>query len=148
MSLQSNKAVIQRFVAEVWNAGNLAAADELVHPDYEIPGVGLGPEAVKRNVTTLRAAFPDLEWTIEQMLAEGDWVAVRLTMRGTHDGHLFGFAPTGKPVTMKEQAFWQVVDGRLRALWAVGDALGLRILLGAIPATAWHQPVGGTGDPT
>ena len=148
MSLGRNKAVVQRFIAEVWNAGNLAAADELVHRDYAIPGVGQGPDAVKRNVTTLRVAFPDLECTIEQMLAEDDWVAVRLTMRGTHDGPLFGIAPTGRPVTMKEQVFWQVVDGQLRAIWAVGDALGLRVQLGAIPATAWHQPVGGTGDLT
>lgn len=141
MTAQSGKDVVRRFIAEVWNVGYLAAADDLVHPEYLVPGVGQGPEAVKRNVTTLRSAFPDLEWTIEQMLAEADWVAVRLTLHGTHDGDLFEIASNGKRVAMKEQAFWRVADGQLRELWAVGDALDLRIRLGAIPATDWRRPV-------
>ena len=148
MAVQSTTAVVRRFIADVGNAGDLAVADDLVHPDYVVPGIGQGPAAVKRNVMTMRATFPDLEWTIEQMIAENDWVAVRLMMRGTHDGHLFEIAPTGTRVTMKEQAFWRVEDGRLRELWAVGDALGLRIQLGAIPAAAWHRPVSEVEQPT
>ena len=143
-----NKAVVRRFIAEVWNAGDLAAADELVHPDYAIDGIGSGPDAVRRNVAAYRAAFPDLEWRIEQVVAEGEWVAARLTLLGTHLGPLGGIPPTGKRVAMKEMVFWQVAGGRLTAIRAVGDALGLRVQLGAIPARAWHEMVRGAEDPT
>ena len=77
---------------------------------------------------------------VEQLIAEGDWVAVRLTLRGTHLGPLGDILATGKPVTMKELVFWQVESGKLRAIWSQGDALGLRIQIGAIPASAWHSP--------
>jgi predicted ester cyclase len=82
------------------------------------------------------------------MVAEGDWVAVRLTLRGTHLGPLGSIPPTGKHVVMKEMVFWRVTGGRLRAVWSVGDALGLRVQLGAIAPEAWQQPVRGAEDPT
>jgi steroid delta-isomerase-like uncharacterized protein len=145
---QSSKTVVRRFIAEVWNADDLAAADELIHPDYAIEGMGRGPDAVKRNIANYRAAFPDLEWTIEQMVAEDDWVAVRLTLHGTHLGPLGSIPPTGKRIAMKEMVFWRVEGGRLAAIWSVGDALGLRVQLGAIPASAWHQPMHWAEDPT
>jgi steroid delta-isomerase-like uncharacterized protein len=141
MSTESSKAVVRRFITEVWNAGDMAAADDLVHDSYAIEGIGRGPDAVKSNVAAYRTAFPDLELAIEQMIAEGEWVAVRLTLHGTHLGPLGDIPPTGKRVAMKEMVFLQVVDGQLRAIWSVGDALGLRIQLGAIPESAWRQPV-------
>jgi len=133
VSLEPNKVVVRRFIAEVWNAGNLDAADELVHPDYEVPGVGHGSDAVKRNVTAFRAAFPDLAWTIATMIAEGDWVAVRLILRGTHLGEFRGIAPTGTRVTIQEMVFWQVDNGKLCAGWFQADTLGLRVQLGVLP---------------
>ena len=141
MSTDANKEIVQRFISEVWNAENLRAADALVHPDYAIAGIGQGAQAVRRNVAAYRRAFPDLIWVIEQLVAEGEWVAARLTLHGTHLGPLAGIAPTGKRVTMQELVFWQVVEGKLRAIWSQGDSLGLRIQLGAIPASAWDQPV-------
>lgn len=72
MSTESNKAVVRRFIAEVWNAGNFDAADELVHPEYAISGIGTGPDAVRHNVSIYRTAFPDLECVVEQLIAEGD----------------------------------------------------------------------------
>jgi predicted ester cyclase len=89
-----------------------------------------------------------VEFTVEQTVAEGEWVAVRLTLRGTHLGPLGGIPPTGTRVAVKEMAFRRVEGGRLRAVWSVGDALGLRVRLGAIPASAWHEPVRGAEDPT
>jgi predicted ester cyclase len=91
-------------------------------------------------VASYRAAFPDLRWTIENVVSEGEWVAVRLVLHGTHLGEFAGVAPTGKRVTMQEMVFWRVVDGRLHTILSQADALGLRVQLGAIPATAWHQP--------
>ena len=146
MSTESNKAVVRRFIAEVWNAGNLDAADDLVHPEYAISGIGTGPDAVRHNVSIYRTAFPDLECVVEQLVAEGDWVAVRLTLRGTHLGPLGDIPATEKPVTMKELVFWRVESGKLCAIWSQGDALGLRIQIGAIPASAWDTPIPSTDE--
>jgi hypothetical protein len=66
----------------------------------------------------------------------------------THLGPLGGIPPSGKPVAMKEMAFWHVAAGRLRAVWSVGDALGLRVQMGALPPASWQQPVRETEDPT
>src|SRR5262245_19650933 len=117
MSVESNKALVRRFVMEVWNEGNLALADELVHPAYDISEVGQGPEAVKRVVTVFRTAFPDMNWSIENLVAEGEWVAVRLMLHGTHRGEFRGIAPTGRRVTMQEMVFWRIVEGRLHTIW-------------------------------
>jgi steroid delta-isomerase-like uncharacterized protein len=141
MNAEANKAVVRRFITEVWNAGDLAAADKLVHPAYSVEGVERGQDFVRRNVAAYRAAFPDMEWSIEQMVSEGDWVAVRLTLRGTHLGPLGDLPPSGKQAEMREMAFWRVEEGRLRAIWSVSDALGLRVQVGALPAAAWRRPV-------
>jgi steroid delta-isomerase-like uncharacterized protein len=136
MTVEANKAIVRRFLVEAWNAGNLDLVEQLVHPDYEVPAVGRGPEAVRRNMRAFRAAFPDLTWTIDDLIAEGGRVAVRLTLRGTHLGAFRGIAPTGKRVTMQEMAIWQIVDGKLRAGWFEADRLGLRVQLGAL-SIAW-----------
>src|SRR4051812_30497360 len=116
MATESNKLLVQRFIAEVWNAGNLDAADELVHEDYSIPGIGKGPAAVKHNASVYRKAFPDLEWRIDQMIAEGDWVAIRVMQIGTHLGMFAGIPPTGKRVEMQELVFLKIVDGKLHTI--------------------------------
>jgi predicted ester cyclase len=107
----------------------------LIHPDYLIDGVGHGPEAVKSNVKAFREAFPDLTWAIEDVVAEGDRVAMRLMLRGTHLGVFRGIAPTGRQVTMQEMVFWRLLDGRLHSGWFQADMLGLRVQLGALPAS-------------
>jgi hypothetical protein len=84
-----------------------------------------------------RAIFPYLACTIDRIVAEGEWVAMRLTLRGP----LGEIPATGRAVAFNEMVFWQVRDGQLRAIWSVGDALGLRVQLGALPASAWHRPV-------
>jgi steroid delta-isomerase-like uncharacterized protein len=135
MTTEVVKSVVRRFIGEVWNSGNLDAADDLIDASYEVPGVGRGPEAVRQNIATFRAAFPDLEWVIEELIAEGDRVAVRLRLRGTHLGEFRGIAVTGRAVTMREMAFWQVRDGKLTDPVFQADGLGLRVQLGAIPSS-------------
>jgi len=135
MSISTNKAIAVRFIAEVWNAGDLRVADEIIHPDYDVPGIGRGPGAVKHNVTVFRAAFPDLVWTIDDAIAESDRVAMRLTLRGTHLGTFRGIAPTGRSVTMQEMVFWRLVDGQLHTGWFQADMLGMRSQLGMLSPT-------------
>ena len=141
MPTGSNKEVVRRFILEAWNAGNISVVDELIHPEYEVKGVGHGPEAVKRNMASYRTAFPDLQTSIELLIAEDEWVAVRLMLHGTHLGPLGNIPPSGKRITMNELVFWRIVDGKLHTIWSQGDALGLRIQIGALPANAWNEPI-------
>jgi predicted ester cyclase len=133
MSNMTNKAVAVRFITEVWNAGDLGVADEVIHPEYVVPGIGNGAEAVKQNVIAFREAFPDLVWTIDDIVGEADRVALRLTLRGTHLGTFRDIEPTGRTVTMQEMVFWQLVDGRLQMGWFQADMMGLRRQLGVLP---------------
>jgi len=98
--LEENKAVMRRFYEEFVNAGNLAVAEEIIAPECPLyfgsMFMGTGPEAFKQTRVMMYAGFPDLRWTIEEMIAEGDKVAERLTARGTHEGEFMGVAPTGK----------------------------------------------------
>lgn len=84
--IEANKLLVRRFVEDVWNGGQLALLDQIIHPVYYVPGVGQGSAAVARNIASFRLAFPDLVWTLEDMVAEGDRVAVRLVLTGTHLG--------------------------------------------------------------
>jgi len=105
MAAEDNRALIRRYyLDEVWNKGNfalvakLSAPDCLVH-DPAISGL-IGPDGVIQFVSTWRKAFPDLQFTIEDQIAEGSKVATRVTLRGTQTGRLLDIAPTGKPVTV------------------------------------------------
>jgi predicted ester cyclase len=133
VSIERNKELCRRFLEHVWNDGNVSDIAEFIHPDYDVPAVGRGPDAVKQNIAAFREAFPDLRWVIEDIVAEGDRVALRLTLNGTHRGVFRGIAPTGRRVTMQEMVFWQVEDGRLRAGWFQADIWGIRTQLSAQP---------------
>jgi steroid delta-isomerase-like uncharacterized protein len=134
----ANKAVVQEFIERVWNHGDLAAAEDLVAAEY---GIALynqawlaGPQAVRRNVSHFRRAFPDLTITIEELIAEGDRVVALMTLRGTHLGTFRDQYPaTGRVVEYREVGIWRVAEGQLRAATFVADAFGLRKQLGVIP---------------
>jgi predicted ester cyclase len=115
MSLEANKAAIRRMVEEAWNKGNLAVLDDICAPDYVVQGpLGRGDLASMRaGMAALLAGFPDLQCTIEDMLAEGDTVAFRWTIRGTHGGEYEGLAPTGKPVQTTGITIQRFVAGKI-----------------------------------
>jgi len=112
MSLEENKAFVQRYVEEPWNKGNVDALDELCGPNFHLEGLG-GVEAFKRVITDFRKGFPDLHFTVEEIIAEGDKVAYRWTARGTHQGEYQGIAPTGKAVTATGITIIRIVDGKV-----------------------------------
>ena len=97
---ERNKAQFRRTYEEGLNQGDLAVADELIDPeclDHEAhPGGDRGPESMRALITMLRTAFPDLHFAIEHVVAEGDTVAGRVTLSGTHEGPLMGMPPTGR----------------------------------------------------
>jgi len=141
MSTEQNKAVVRRLVEEVWNKKNLAMADELFAVDFvnhaAPPGTPPGPGATKQFITIIHAAFPDLRFVTEDLIAEGDRVVVRATVRGTHNGvfptPIGIIAPTGKQVTMTGIIIFRIAGGKVAEEWVNRDMLGLLQQLGAIP---------------
>ena len=135
---EENKAVMRRFYEEFVNAGNLAVAEEIIAPDCQLHFgsmfMGTGPEAFKQTRLMMYAGFPDLRWTIEEMIAEGDKVAERLTARGTHEGEFMGVAPTGKRVEFQRIATVHIREGKISENRGMPDMLGLLQQLGAVPA--------------
>lgn len=136
---ETNKAQFRRTYEEMFNKGNLAIIDELIAPDcinHEVPpGMNnRGSESARQVVMMLRTAFPDLHFTIEELVAEGDTVAARLTLSGTHQGRLMGIAPTGRSIRQVSMHFVRFRDGKGIEHRAVRDDLGLLQQLGAIPS--------------
>ncbi len=114
MSTEENKAVIRRLIEEFINQGNTAVAEALVAEDHVAlgpsPGQEQGREGLIATIARMRTAFPDLEWTIEDMIAEGDRVAVYFIWRGTHQGEFLGIPPTGKRVTVAGMGFMSLMQ--------------------------------------
>jgi steroid delta-isomerase-like uncharacterized protein len=135
---EQNKAIVRRIYDEVINKGNLALFDQLVAPDVieheALPGFASDREGVKQFFTMFRAAFPDLHFTAEDMIAEGDKVATRITVNGTHKGEFMGIAPTGKQITMTGIDILRFADGKVVEHWGNTDDLGMMQQLGVVPA--------------
>ena len=139
MSTEENKAIVRRVYEEIINQGNWAVVDELTSPNYVAHDPGFpqtvrGPEGLKQYFTVFRTAFPDTHITIEDMVAEGDTIAVRHTYRGTHQGDLMGMPPTGKQVTVTGIVIHRIANGKFVESWVNADNLGLMQQLGVIPA--------------
>jgi steroid delta-isomerase-like uncharacterized protein len=142
VSTEENKAIVRRWFLESWNEGRLEVADELIAPDYDSHpaptdvNFGRGPAGQKEFLTFYRTAFPDVHMEIEDMVAEGDRVAVRWRGTGTHRGELMGFPASGKPATVTGMFISRVVGGKIVEGWANFDALGMMMQIGAIPMPA------------
>lgn len=139
MSVEENKAIVRRFMEEVVRKGNLVLANEIFTADfiYHPPPLGLpmrGPEAIIQRVATIRTAFPDIQYTVEDEIAENDKVVHRLTGRGTHQGEFLGMSPTGKQVTWTVTAIYRIAGGKIAERWLNVDDLGIMQQLGAIPS--------------
>jgi predicted ester cyclase len=119
---EANKQVMLRIAKEVLNAKNLGAASVLVAPEVvdhsAFPGQPPGLEGMRQRWAMLFAAFPDINITVHDIIAEGDRVALRTSGVGTHRGTFFGIAPTGKRIEFRETNFNRIVDGRQVEHWA------------------------------
>jgi steroid delta-isomerase-like uncharacterized protein len=134
METETNKAFVRNFMERAFNEGDLAIVDETHAPgaiDHQEPvGTNFGTH-LKAVITMLRTAFPDLRFEIHEMLAEGDIVAFRSTMTGTHRGLFQGLPPTGKPISIAHMHFVRLQEGKTTDLWHVWDVAGLMRQLGA-----------------
>lgn len=143
MSAEENKAVICRWIKEAWNQGNVNIADELYADDFiatdiDDPAKTLqGPRDIKQYVIATRSAFPDIHFTIDHLLAEGDKVVGAFTIRGTHKGFFEDIAPTGKQVIFKAVDIWRFANAKIveRCVASV-DRLALLQQLDVLPALA------------
>jgi steroid delta-isomerase-like uncharacterized protein len=136
MSTEDNKALVRRLL-EAGQSGNWVLLAEVMAEDvldhYAFPGQAPGLEGVKQGFEMFRAAFPDLQITIEDMIAEGDKVASRLRVRGTHQGEFFGIPPTGRQVSISAIHIHRIAGGKVREHWGNNDDLGLLQQFGVIP---------------
>ena len=136
MSIEENKSIVRRFFEVGPSKGDLDAANELLAPGFVLhvplpcsPGV----RGIDEVVSACRAAFQDLDVTVEDMVAEGDMVAARFTARGVHNGAFMGLPPTGKPITMTGIEIFRLENGKIAELWGEANLLGLMQQLGILP---------------
>jgi predicted ester cyclase len=137
MSTQANKAIFRRIYEEFLSQGKSEVAAELFdanHVNHLIPpGAPQGLEGEKQFIASFRTAFPDVQFSIEDMIAEGDKVVGRVTWRGTHRGEFMGVRPTGRRVAVEGIDIICFANGKAVENWFSGDTLGMMQQLGAIP---------------
>jgi steroid delta-isomerase-like uncharacterized protein len=139
MTAHDNKLVMQRFV-EFINTASERLATELIAQNavFHVPGRPdpmRGPAGYLAVIAMMRAGFPDIQWTLEEMVAEGDAVAARFTMRGTHRGPFFGVPPTGKRIVVQAMNFYRFAGGQIAGEHGQPDLLGLLQQIGAVPTS-------------
>jgi len=146
MPTEENKIVSWRLQEEVFGQGKLELVDELLASDYvsHAPGdpeLSRGPEDIKRIVRTYRWAFPDLTYTVEKQVAEGDMVVTRWTARGTHQGEFMGIPPSGNTIEVSGMSMDRFSAGKIAEDWTNWDALEMMQQLGAVPKSGPTQSI-------
>ena len=138
----SSSATARRFFDQVWSEGNFDLVDELFAPDYVGHPSGpeetvQGPEGVKKYVGRLRKGVPDLTFTVDDQVADGDKVVTRWTAHGTHDGELIGIDPTGRTASVTGITIQRIgPGGQIAEGWTSWDMLGMLQQLGVAPQPA------------
>lgn len=144
MKLDENKAIIRRLYEDGWGKGDLAAIDEVFAPEHVLHWHDLTPSdqhrasaEVKRIVKEFRAAFPDLQVILDDVVAEDDKVAVQVTFIGTHQGEYEGYAPTHKPGRFTDMQMMRIADGKvIESSLASG---GLRYFFAMLNGTLFEE---------
>jgi steroid delta-isomerase-like uncharacterized protein len=140
-----SKAIVRRLYEDVWNKRKLELVSDIISPshalhDNNFPGSSVGPEAYRAQMATYLAAFPDLRFTVEDIVAEKDKVAASWTISGTHKGEIWGVRPTNKKMSLDGITIHHIANGKIIDSYISSDALGLMRQLGIVPASP--QPKG------
>jgi steroid delta-isomerase-like uncharacterized protein len=133
---EENKAVVRRFITEIFLEGNLDSVDELLTDDFTPHTWGKvepGKEAMKAAIERVSKGLSDASMTFEDVIAERDRVAVRLTSHAVQTGEFMGLPPSGKPYTIGEIHIFRLVDGKVAEHWHQADFMGMMRQLGASP---------------
>ena len=137
MTAESNKLLMNSFTDFI-NTTSEDLATDLISPNaiFHVPGRPeplQGPSGYLTIIGMMRAGFPDIQWTLEETIAEGDKVAARFTMRGTHEGIFFGVPPSGNKINVKAMNIYRFTDGKIVEEHGQPDLLGLLQQIGATP---------------
>jgi predicted ester cyclase len=136
MATTDNKLLIRRYIEEIINTGNVDKIDQFISPEYlevyEGKRFPLGIKAAREHNLGVRQTYPDLVLTVDQQIAEGEWVAISITARGTHRGLWLGIKPTGKVLTFSGVNINRVVDGRIVEHGGAANMLEPLLKAGAI----------------
>jgi steroid delta-isomerase-like uncharacterized protein len=141
-ALDRNRAIARSIFEVGLNEGNADAIAAITAPDFRdhdvhiTTGVPSGPEDLRTALQLIRTAFPDIHVTVEQTIAEGDYVVTRNTWRGTHRGVFNGIPPTGRRIEIGGIVIWRIVDGLIRERRATIDVLSMLRQLGQLPDPA------------
>ena len=134
-TLEENKRIARSIPEKVFGEGNLDLLDELYAEDaieHNPFGNLQGKAAIRESYEGFIGAFPDITQVVEDIVAEGDTVAMRLTARGTHEGPMMGLEPTGKKIEVQQTVFTRIEDGEIAERWLHPDNLGMLQQLGVI----------------
>ncbi len=135
MSIAENKKIVRRY-QEIYNSNDLEALGEVVSDDLLTPkimaGIPSGMEGAKAAHRIMLAGFPDYQTVIDDLIAEGDKVAARITMSGTHTGTFMGIPPTGKHISFTGIYIARIANGKIVEHWGEEDSISLLQQLGAI----------------
>lgn len=139
MQAQDNQEIVRRFLSTVIETHEPEAADDVLAADYAVHLVGMpepvtGREAWKTLISSYFRAFPDLSLEIQDEVAAGDRVAMRLMWSATHRADFMGIPASGRNVHVQSSVFFRVADGRVETEWHQDDLLGLLQQLGAAPS--------------
>jgi steroid delta-isomerase-like uncharacterized protein len=133
MSIEENKAIVARYLS-AWETGDTAILRDVLAPDFidhAHPDWQAGAAEIQDNLRMFRAAFSDIEYHVDDMIAEGESVSFRVTIRARHTGQFSRFPPTGKTVEYHAMDVLRIVAGRITELWTIAATLGWVQQLGA-----------------
>jgi steroid delta-isomerase-like uncharacterized protein len=135
--LDENKAIARRYYEELWSNGKLDGIAQIVSRDCQFhdpvyPDLGLGTESLRNHINNVRAAFPDLRFTIDDMIAEKDEVVVHWTARGNHQGQFLGLPPTNRTGTVTGTSILRFSSGKVVEQWSDWNLLTLLENLGVM----------------
>ena len=138
MTAEDLKATVRRVFEEGFNEGNLDLVNEIFSPNYVghglLPGMSEGREGIKQTFAAFHEGFPDFKMIVEETIAEGDKVVVRLSGKGTHTGAFMGVQPTGKEGSLTGIVIYHFSGDKIDESWIERDGLGLMRQLGAFPS--------------
>ena len=133
--MKNNGKLVREFIDDVLNRGNIEAAAQYFHEDIveqaPFPGQGPGLSGLKDVLRGFRMAFPDIRWSVEEQIEEGDKVVSRFVWSGTHRGEFFGVPATGRQVSVWGMAIDRIAEGKIKESRIIMDALGLMAQMGA-----------------
>ena len=133
MSADQNKSIIRNLYEEILNKGQWELLEPIIAEDYIGVGDQKGPLAFAATVQGLRQGFPDIQWTVEDLVAEGDKVTVRWSWKGMHSNTFMGIPPTNKLLNNHAIAIYQLRDNQIIHAWLESDRLGFLQQVGMIP---------------